>query len=68
MVVRLFGDIIQELSEWIIDRDRTSGRTMLYLICSMIISVDLALVYHAKGSAIWNVYYNGFCIFSLRML
>ena len=38
--VRLYGEIIPELSERIIDR--TGAQTMLYLTCTTITSVDLA--------------------------
>ena len=46
--MRLYGEIIPELSEGIIDR--TGAQTMLYLTCTMISSVDLADygVFHAK--------------------
>ena len=46
--MRLYGDIISELSEGIIDRK--GAQTMLYLTCTIISSVDLALygVSHAK--------------------
>ena len=38
--LRLYREIIPELSEGIIDR--TAAQTMLYLICTMIFIVDLA--------------------------
>ena len=38
--MRLYGEIIHELSDGIIDR--TGTQTMLYLTCTIITSVDLA--------------------------
>ena len=40
--------------------DRTGGRTMLYLTCVMITSVDLACyrLSRAKDLDIWGLWYN----------
>ena len=64
--MRLYGEIIPELSEGIIDR--TGAQTMLYLTCTMKSSVDLAHygVYCAKD---WvSVDCGTMCIISLHKL